>query len=150
MAEILVSVIAAVMVGGSWFTYAWARKTVQRLNKGQPSQILRAMLVLCVYVTALPAITFGGGNYWLAWMLTIPFMIVMAVWLARIAGLVMKRRAPAMTQDVPGVPEGVRVRTAPRAVPQAAAVTVEPYSAGGGRQRTRGTRAARVLREVEA
>ena len=148
MAEILVSVSAAAMVGGSWFTYAWARKTVQRLNKGQPSQILRAMLVLCVYVTALPAITFGGGNYWLAGMLTIPFTIGMAIWLAKIASLVVKRRAPAMTQDVPGVPSGVRVRTTPRTAAQP--VTVEPYSAGGGRQRTRGTRAARVLREVEA
>lgn len=144
MAEILVSVTAAVMVAGSWFTYAWSRKTVQRLNKGQPSQILRAMLALCVYVTALPAITFGGGNYWLASMLSIPFAIGMAVWLGFIASLVIKRRTPVMTQDVPGVPEGVRVRTTPRT----AAVPVEPYSA---RQSTgRGPRASRIIREVEA
>lgn len=148
MAEILVSVSAAVMVGGSWFTYAWARKTVQRLNKGQPSQILRAMLVLCVYVTALPAITFGGGNYWLAGMLTIPFTIGMAIWLAKIASLVVKRRAPAMTQDVPCVPPGVRVRTTPRTVPQA--VPVEAFSAGGGTRSGRGPRASRIIREVEA
>lgn len=146
MAEIFVIVSAAVMVGGSWFTYAWARKTVQRLNKGKPSQILRAMLVLCVYVTALPAITFGGGNYWLAGMLTIPFTIVMAIWLAKIASLVVKRRAPAMTQDVPGVPPGVRVRTTPRT----AAVPVEAYSAGGGVRTGRGPRASRIMREVEA
>ena len=99
MAEILVSVSAAAMVGGSWYTYAWGRKTVQRLNKGQPSQILRALLVMCIYVTALPGITFGGGNYWLAWMITIPFTIIMAIWLANIASLVVKRRAPAMTSD---------------------------------------------------
>jgi hypothetical protein len=142
MAEILVSVTAAVMVAGSWATYAWGRRTVQRLNKGQPSQILRALLVMCIYVTALPGITFGGGNYWLAGMITIPFTIVMAIWLARIASLVTKRRAPAMTQDVPGVPEGVRVRTTPQPVP------VEPYSA---RQQTgRGPRASRIMREVEA
>lgn len=146
MAEILVSVSAAVMVVGSWATYAWARKTVQRLNKGQPSQILRAMLVLCVYVTALPAITFGGGNYWLAGMLTIPFTIIMAIWLAKIASLVIGRRAPAMTQEVPGVPQGVRVRTTPRTVPQA--VPVEPYSART--QTGRGPRAQRIIREVEA
>ena len=146
MAEILVSVSAAAMVGGSWFTYAWGRKTVQRLNKGQPSQILRALLVMCIYVTALPCITFGGGNYWLAWMLTIPFTIIMAIWLANIASLVVKRRAPAMTQDVPGVPEGVRVRTTPRT----AAVPVEAYSAGGGVRTGRGPRASRIMREVEA
>lgn len=144
MAEIFVVVSASVMVAGSWATYAWGRKTVQRLNKGQPSQILRALLVTCVYVTALPAITFGGGNYWLASMIAIPFTIGMAVWLAHIASLVVKRRAPAMTQDVPGVPQGVRVRTTPRVAP----VTVEPYSAGGGKQR--GTRASRIMREVEA
>lgn len=144
MAEILVSVTAAVLVVGSWATYAWGRKTVQRLNKGQPSQVLRALLVMCVYVTALPAITFGGGNYWLASMITIPFTIIMAIWLGNIASLVIKRRAPTMTQDVPGVPEGVRVRTTPRVAP----VTVEPYSAGGGKQR--GTRASRIMREVEA
>ncbi len=144
MSEILVSVIAGVMVVGSWATYAWGRKTVQRLNKGQPSQILRALLVMCIYVTALPAITFGGGNYWLAGMITIPFTIVMAIWLGSIASLVIKRRSPAMTQDVPGVPQGVRVRTTPRVAP----VTVEPYSAGGGKQR--GTRASRIMREVEA
>lgn len=142
MAEIFVIVSAAVMVGGSWFTYAWARKTVQRLNKGQPSQILRALLVMCIYVTALPAISFGGGNYWLAGMITVPFTIIMAIWLGNIASLVIKRRAPAMTQDVPGVPEGVRVRTTPQPVP------VEPYSA---RQQTgRGPRASRIIREVEA
>jgi len=146
MAEILVSVSAAVLVVGSWATYAWGRKTVQRLNKGQPSQILRALLVMCIYVTALPAITFGGGNYWLAGMLTIPFTIVMAIWLAKIASLVVKRRAPAMTQEVPGVPEGVRVRTTPRPVPQA--VPVEPYSAR--QQAGRGPRASRIIREVEA
>ena len=148
MAEIFVIVSAAVMVGGSWFTYAWARKTVQRLNKGQPSQILRALLVMCVYVTALPAITFGGGNYWLAGMLSIPFTIVMAIWLAKIASLVVRRRSPAMTQDVPGVPEGVRVRTTPRPVPQA--VPVEAFSAGGGKRNGRGSRASRTMREVEA
>jgi hypothetical protein len=146
MAEILVSVSAAGMVAGSWATYAWGRKTVQRLNKGQPSQILRALLVMCVYVTALPGITFGGGNYWLAGMITIPFTIIMAIWLGNIASLVIKRRSPAMTQDVPGVPEGVRVRTTPRAVAQA--VPVEAYSA---RQQTgRGPRASRIMREVEA
>ena len=148
MAEILVSVTAAVLVVGSWATYAWGRKTVQRLNKGQPSQVLRALLVMCVYVTALPAITFGGGNYWLAGMITIPFMIVMAIWLAKIASLVIKRRAPTMTQDVPGVPEGVRVRTTPRTVPQA--VPVEAFSAGGGKRNGRGPRASRIIREVEA
>lgn len=146
MAEILVSVTAAVLVAGSWATYAWGRKTVQRLNKGQPSQILRALLVMCIYVTALPAITFGGGNYWLAGMLTILFTIIMAIWLAKIASLVIKRRAPAMTQEVPGVPEGVRVRTTPRVAP----VTVEPYSAGGGTRSGRGPRASRIMREVEA
>ena len=148
MTEIFVIVSAAVMVGGSWFTYAWSRKTVQRLNKGQPSQILRAMLVLCIYVTALPAIAFGGGNYWLAGMLSIPFAIVMAIWLAKIASLVIKRRAPAMTQDVPGVPPGVRVRTTPRTVPQA--VPVEAFSAGGGKRNGRGPSASRIMREVEA
>lgn len=146
MAEIFVTMSAAVMVGGSWYTYAWGRKTVQRLNKGQPSQILRALLVMCVYVTALPAITFGGGNYWLAGMLSIPFAIVMAIWLAKIASLVIKRRSPAMTQDVPGVPEGVRVRTTPRT----AAVPAEAYSAGGGVRAGRGPRASRIMREVEA
>lgn len=146
MAEILVSVTAAVLVAGSWATYAWGRKTVQRLNKGQPSQILRALLVLCIYVTALPAITFGGGNYWLAGMITIPFTIFMAIWLGSIASLVAKRRAPAMTQDVPGVPEGVRVRTVPRSV--SAAAPVETYSAG--QQTGRGPRASRIIREVEA
>lgn len=145
MAEISVSVSAAVLVGISWFTYAWAHKTVKRLNKGQPSQILRALLVMCIYVTALPAITFGGGNYWLAGMLTIPFTVVMAIWLARIASLVAKRRAPAMTQDVPRVaPEGVKVRTVPQPV------TVEAYSSGGGKTRQRGPRASRIMREVEA
>lgn len=148
MSEVLVSVSAAGMVAGSWATYAWGRKTVQRLNKGQPSQILRALLVMCIYVTALPAITFGGGNYWLAGMITIPFTIVMAIWLANIASLVVKRRAPAMTQDVPGVPEGVRVRTTPRTVPQA--VPVEAFSAGGGKRNGRGPRASRIIREVEA
>lgn len=150
MAEIFVSVSAAVMVVGSWVTYAWARKTVQRLNKGQPSQILRALLTMCIYVTALPCITFGGGNYWLAGMLTIPATIVMAIWLANIASLVVKRRSPAMTQDVPGVPSGVRVRATPRAAVQS--VPVEAYSAGGGaRQQTgRGPRASRIMREVEA
>ena len=150
MTEILVSAIAAVMVGGSWCTYAWSRKTVQRLNKGQPSQILRAMLVLCIYVTALPAITFGGGNYWLASMLSIPFAIVMAVWLAHIASLVIKRRAPAMTQDVPGVPEGVRVRTTPRTAAQPQGVPVQAYSARVGTRSGRGPRASRIMREVEA
>jgi len=145
MVEILVSVTAAVLVAGSWVTYAWGRKTVQRLNKGQPSQILRALLVMCVYVTALPALTFGGGNYWLAGMLTIPFTIGMAIWLARIASLVSARRAPAMTQDVQGIdPASVKVRTVPQPV------TVEAYSAGGGRTRQRGPRASRVMREVEA
>jgi len=59
------------------------------------------------------------------------------------------KRAPAMTQDVPSVPQGVRVRTAPRSVPQAAPVKVEPYSAGGTRT-GRGPRASRIIREVEA
>lgn len=145
MAEILVSATAVVMVVGSWATYAWGHKNVQRLNKGQPSQILRALLVLCVYVTALPAITFGGGNYWLAGMLTIPFTIIIAIWLGYIASLFVKRRAPAMTQDVQGIdPASVRVRTVPQPV------TVEAYSTGGGRVRQRGPRASRVMREVEA
>jgi hypothetical protein len=149
MAEIFVIVSAAVMVGGSWFTYGWARKAVQRLNnKRYAAPALHAMLAMCVYVTALPAITFGGGNYWLAGMISIPFTIVMAVWLAHIASLVIKRRSPAMTQDVPGVPEGVRVRTTPRTVPQA--VPVEAFSAGGGKRNGRGPRASRIIREVEA
>lgn len=148
MGEFLVVVCAVVLIVIAWSTYAWSRKIVQRSQKELPTQMLRAMLALCVYTTLLPGVTFGGGNYWLATMATIPFTIMMAVWLGYIARLASTRRAPAMTQDVPGVPEGVRVRTAPRVAP----VTVEPYSAGGGTrsQTGRGPRASRIMREARA
>lgn len=149
MGEFLVIVCAAVMVVVAWVTYAWSRKIVQRSHNAVSKQMLRAMLALCWYVTIIPGLTFGGGNYWLATMATIPFTIVMAVWLGYIARTATKRRASAMTQDVPNVaPEGVKIRTAPRVAP----VTVEPYSAGGGTrsQTGRGPRASRIMREVEA
>jgi len=107
----------------------------------------KMLVALLCWYTLMAGTVIGGGNTWFGWMVSIPFAVVMLAWLAVAMGKGNKR-APAMTQDVPGVPEGVRVRTTPRTVPQA--VPVEPYSAGGGRQRTRGTRAARVLREVEA
>jgi len=141
MGEFFVIVAAVVMILIAWSTYAWSRGIVQRSQKELPKQMLRAMLALCWYVTIIPGLTFGGGNYWLATMLTIPFTIAMAIWLGVIASLATKRRAPVMTQDVP-IPEGVKIRTAPQPV------TVEPYSAGGGKQR--GRRASSILREVEA
>ena len=145
MGEFLVVVCAAVMVVVAWVTYAWSRKIVQRSQKELPKQMLRAMLALCWYVTIIPGLTFGGGNYWLATMLSIPFAIGMAVWLGFIARAATKRRAPAMTQDVP-IPEGVEIRKVPQAVP------VEPFSVGGGTrsQTGRGPRASRIIREVEA
>ena len=143
MGEFFVIVAAVVMILIAWSTYAWSRGIVQRSQKELPRQMLRAMLALCWYVTIIPGLTFGGGNYWLATMLTIPFTIAMAIWLGVIARAATKRRAPAMTQDVP-IPEGVRVRTVPQPV------TVEPYSAGGGTRNGRGPRASRIMREVEA
>ena len=145
MGEFFVIVAAVVMILIAWSTYAWSRGIVQRSQKELPRQMLRAMLALCWYVTIIPGLTFGGGNYWIATMLTIPFAIGMAVWLGFIARAATKRRAPAMTQDVP-IPEGVKIRKVPQAVP------VEPFSVGGGTrsQTGRGPRASRIIREVEA
>lgn len=103
------------------------------------------LIALLIWYTVIAGTVIGGGNTWFGWMLSIPFAVVMLAWLAVAVGTHGGKRAPAMTQDVP-IPEGVKIRKVPQAVP------VEPFSAGGGtRARTgRGPSASRIMRGVEA
>jgi len=107
----------------------------------------KMLTALLSWYTLMAGLVIGGGNTWLGWMITLPFAVVMLTWAAVAVGTQDGKRAPTMTQDVQGIdPASVKVRT----VPQPQPVTVEAYSAGGGRVRQRGPRASRVMREVEA
>lgn len=109
------------------------------------------LCALLAWYTVMAGTVIGGGNTWFGWMVSIPFAVAMLAWLAVAVGTHSgKRRAPAMTQDVPAVPEGVRVRTTPRAAAQPQVVPVEAYSAGADSRTGRGPRASRIMREVEA
>lgn len=105
------------------------------------------LCALLTWYTVMAGTVIGGGNTWFGWMVSIPFAVAMLAWLAVAVGTHSGKRAPAMTQDVPNVPQGVRVRTTPRT---AAQTQVEAYSAGGGTRTGRGPRASRIIREVEA
>lgn len=119
-----------------------------RVRGGWRTAFQMLVALLCWY-TLIAGTVIGGGNTWFGMMVSIVFAVGMLAWLAVAVGTQGGKRAPAMTQDVPGLPEGVRVRTAPRAVPHVTPVTVEPFSNGGTRT-GRGPRASRIIREVEA
>ncbi len=105
----------------------------------------KMLCALLIWYTIMVGLVIGGGNTWLGWMLTLPFAVVMLAWAAVAVGTHGGKRAPAMTQETPNVvPDGVKIRTAPRVTP----VTVEAYSNGGGKARS--ARAQRIMREVEA